>query len=482
MPTLVAIVGRPNVGKSTLFNRLVGERRAIVHDRPGVTRDRLYGTFTHQDRTFTVMDTGGWEPAEPGTGLLATMRSQVEIAIDQADVLVLLLDRRAGLVPADQEVVALLRATRKPLLVAVNKVDEPRHEADLADFWRLGFDRLFPVSAEHGRGIFDLLDAVAAAVPPPPEEPDLPPEGEPIADVEAAWETGALDDAAADPEEGEPSDPPRAGPVEIRIAILGRPNIGKSTLANRLIGEDRHLVHDAPGTTMDAVDSVFEAEGHRFRLVDTAGIRRRARISDRLETVAVSLAIRSIERCHLTLLLVDALEGPSLQDARLAHLVEERGRGLVILVNRWDLVRDRADRTSRVLEDEIRTAMPHAAWAPLLYTSALTGKGCGRIIPTVLKVWSGFTRRVPTPELNRFLGHVEATQPPPQRFHHPVRLLYLAQTRVRPPTFTLISNTPEGIPDGYRRFLERRIRETWDFGGTPVRLHLRRRRKPGAPR
>ncbi|MBN1335798.1 MAG: ribosome biogenesis GTPase Der [Deltaproteobacteria bacterium] len=480
MPTIVAIVGRPNVGKSTLFNRIVGQRRAIVHDRPGVTRDRLYGSFVHAGRPFVVMDTGGYEPSEPGVSLLAAMRTQVEAAIAEADVLLLVLDRTTGLLPADEEVVALLRATEKPLLVGVNKVDEPRHENDLADFWSLGFDRLFAVSAEHGRGIGDLLDAVAEVASTPIDA--LEPEDFPDDDGEGLAVESEEGDADTDLDESESQEASGVGPPEIRIAILGRPNVGKSTLANRLVGEDRHLVHDAPGTTMDAVDSVFEAMGHRFRLVDTAGIRRRARIDDRLESVAVSLAIRSIERCHLSLLLVDAVEGASVQDARLAHLVADRGRALVFLVNRWDLVRDRPDRTARILEDEIRTAIPHATWAPILYTSARTGKGCQRIVPVVLKAWSGFARRIPTPDLNRFLGRLEATQPPPQRFHHPVRLLYLAQTRVRPPTFALVSNTPEGIPDAYRRFLERRIRETWDFEGTPIRIHVRRRRKIGAPR
>jgi GTP-binding protein len=456
MVATIAIVGRPNVGKSTLFNRLLGEKRAIVHDRPGVTRDRNYASLSWYGRTLVLVDTGGFEPE--GEGLLGAMRAQVHAAIAEADVLLFVLDRKSGLTPPDELAASILRCAKKPVIVAVNKVDAQPHEDELGDFWRLGFPDLHPVSAEHGRGIEALMEAVTAALPPAGEQ-----EPEPCDDDGE----GAGDDAR---------------PAEIRIAILGRPNIGKSTLANRLIGEERHLVHDAPGTTVDAIDSTFEALGQRWRLVDTAGIRRRARIHDALEGFAVAQAIRTIERCHLVLLMLDGTEPPSTQDARLAHLAADRGRGILLAINRWDLVRTLTDRSASVVEAELERALPHLAWAPRLYTSALTGKGCQRILPSALGVFEQFNKRIPTPELNRFLREIEASTPPPQRHHHPVRMHYVAQSRVRPPTFALFCNTPEGLAESYRRFLVNSLRARFGFEGCPVRLQVRQKRKPGPPR
>ena len=454
MVATIAIVGRPNVGKSTLFNRLLGERKSIVHDRPGVTRDRNYGTFEWHDRLLMLVDTGGFEPE--GEGLLGAMRAQVRAAMDEADVLIFVLDRKTGLTPPDSLAAEILRTCGKPVIMAVNKVDHPNHEDEIGEFWKLGFGELYPLSAEHGRGLHGLMTAVLDQLPPP-----LPGEASDVVELEGR--------------EGAPADQP----YELRVAILGRPNIGKSTLANRLIGADRHLVHDAPGTTMDAVDSTFEAHERTWRIVDTAGIRRKARIDDAVEGFAVSRAIRTIERCHLVFLMLDGTQPPATQDARLAHLAVDRGRAVIVVLNRWDLVRPMPDRNATVVEDELQQAFPHLTWAPRMFISALTGKGCHRLLPKALEIFEQFDRRIPTPELNRLLREIENTNPPPQRHHHPVRMHYVSQTRVRPPTFAFFSNSPDGISTPYRRYLANTIRARFGFEGTPLRVHIKQKRKSG---
>jgi len=456
MAPVIAIVGRPNVGKSTLFNRMIGRRQALVDDRPGVTRDRNYGTAEFNNREFILIDTGGFEPdlAQLDEGdMFRTVRSQAEAAVAEADVLLFVVDRAAGLTPADKLTADILRkhlgdadATHRLLLV-VNKCDGASHDHDAAEFWALGFDEMVCVSAEHGRNIYELWDAVL---------PRLPEGG------------GAIDE---DADTG-----------EVRIAVLGRPNIGKSTLINRLLGEDRHVVHDMPGTTLDAVDSVMQTDEGPIRLVDTAGIRRKARIADPLETYATLRAIKSVERCHVTLLMVNGEEGPSKQDARLAALIEDRGRACIIVINRWDEVQKMPDRNSGVLQDELEVELGHIDWAPVLYISALTGKGCHRILPLVRKVWKQFEKRVTTGQLNKFLEDALHAHSPPQRHHHPIRLNYMTQVRIRPPTFVIWSNTPDGIKPPYKRYLGNRLRDKYGFEGTPLRLQFRKKRKPGEPR
>ncbi len=444
---VLAIVGRPNVGKSTLFNRLVGFKKAVVHDRPGVTRDRLYEQTELQGRDVLVVDTGGFEP-RTDSDLLAAMRTQTLIAIEEASVIILVMDAQSGKTPADDEVAEILRRCETPVVVAINKVDGPRHEDLMSDFWTLGFDELFPVSAEHGRGIFEVVDRALAHLPeaPPVEMTD-------------------------DGQESQGEDAP------IKVAVIGRPNIGKSTLINQLLGENRHVVDDQPGTTMGPVDSSLMVGDREIILMDTAGVRRRSRIGDRLERFVSLRAIRAIERCHITLLMIDGTIGLTDQDARLAQLVIERGRGLILLVNKWDLIKDVEDINSKVIDDQIYLKMPHASWSPYLFISAKTGKGLKRLFPIVESVFKEMNRRVPTPQLNRFLTTALDEHTPPQRHHHPVRIYYMAQTRVRPPTFVFFSNTPEGIKPAYRRYLANRLRHHYGFGGTPLRLHFKPRRK-----
>ncbi len=450
---VVAIVGRPNVGKSTLFNRLVGSRKAVVHDRPGVTRDRLYEECDLLDRRVLLIDTGGLEP-EPDTDLLAAMRAQSLVAVEEADVIVLLVDGRAGWTPADDDVAALLRVSGKPVVLAVNKIDGPRHEDLAADFYATGIEPLVTVSAEHGRGVYELCEAIVERLPDSPQD-DVE-IGVPIEQAEAEGARGP-----------------------IRIAVIGRPNIGKSTLVNRLLGEDRHLVHDAPGTTMDPVDSPLSVDGRDYVLVDTAGVRRKARIGDPLERFVSLRAIHAIERCHVTLLLIDATVGPTEQDARLVRLVESRGRALILVINKWDLARHRDDIDVRSVEEDLQRKLPHADWAPHLFISAKTGKGVYRILAEVERVYAEFDKRIPTSRLNRWLEATVDQHTPPQRHHHPVRLYYATQARVRPPTIAIFSNTPDGVPEAYRRYLVRRLREDFGFVGTPIRLHLKKRRKLG---
>ena len=467
---VVAIVGRPNVGKSTLFNRLVGFKKSAVHDRPGVTRDRLYEKAEGLGREFLVVDTGGIEPAVE-TDLHRRMRQQVVIAIEEANVIVFLVDGRAGFTPADIEVADLLRRSHKPVVMAINKLDGPRHEELMADFWACGFDPMLPVSAEHGRGIYELLEAVIERMPPAPATPETAEE------THDSWEKVA-ENADEETRVVGLDDVIRA----IHVAVLGRPNIGKSTLMNRLLGEERHVVHDAPGTTTDPVDSELEIDGRKYVLVDTAGVRRKSRIEDDLERWISLRAIEAIERCHISLLMIDGTVGITDQDAKLAQLVAERGRALILLFNKWDAVNGLEDVDASTIEDQIRTQLPHATWAPHLFISALTGKGVHRILPMVEEVFKNFNRHIGTPEVNRFLERVLATHTPPQRYHRPVRLYYAAQTRVRPPTVVFFSNSPDGVVPAFRQFLSNRLREEYNFGGSPIRLHFRERRKIGEPK
>ena len=449
MIPVVAIVGRPNVGKSTLFNRLTRSRQALVDDRPGVTRDRHYGIARDGDLEILLIDTGGFEP-DPDDNLFVSVREQAELAIQEADLVLFVVDQQAGRTPTDDQTAAVLRKAASKnkkdpqVLLIVNKCDNDQAEVNAADFWGLGLDNMLCISAEHGRGAFDLWETIAQHLP----------------------EQTITDETDDDDR-------------EIRVAVLGRPNIGKSTLVNRLIGDDRHVVHDAPGTTMDAVDSVVNIDGQQYRFIDTAGIRRRAKIDDKLEVFAATRAIRCIERCHIILLVMDATQPVSHQDARLAALIEDRGRGVLMLFNKWDKVSPDPERNVRVVDDERDQRLPHLKWARSLYISALTGKGCRLILPEIQRIYKEFDKRIKTSELNAFLEAALDAYSVPQKNNRPVKLNYMTQARVRPPSFVVWANTPEGVPTSYKRYLENRLRDAYGFEGTPIRIAFRQKRRPG---
>ncbi len=450
MLPVVAIVGRPNVGKSTLFNRLTRSRQALVDDRPGVTRDRHYGIARDGDLEVLVIDTGGFE-LDPEDKLFLSVRDQAELAIQEADLILFVVDQVAGRTPTDDETAAVLRKAASksekdpPVLLVVNKCDNTEAEVNAADFWGLGIDNMLCISAEHGRGAHDLWLLIEKHLP----------------------------DASRGPEADQEDED------EIRVAVLGRPNIGKSTLVNRLIGDERHVVHDAPGTTMDAIDSVVNIDGQQYRFIDTAGIRRRSKIDDRLEVFAATRAIRCIERCHIILLVLDATQSVAHQDARLAALIEDRGRGVLILFNKWDQVTPDPERNVRVVDDERDQRLPHLKWARSLYISALTGKGCGHIMPEIRRIYSEFDKRIKTSELNAFLEAAIDAYSVPQKNNRPVKLNYMTQARVRPPSFVVWANTPDGVPTSYKRYLENRLRDAYGFEGTPIRIAIRQKRRPG---
>jgi len=422
----------------------------LVDDQPGVTRDRHYGIARDGDFEILVIDTGGFEP-NPEDPLFLTVRQQAEAAISEADLILFVVDQQAGRTPTDDETAGVLRKAASkneknpPVLLVVNKCDNDAAEINAADFWGLGIESMLCISAEHGRGSSDLWGLIA--------------------------ENLANSSASTEEESEEPN--------EIRVAVLGRPNIGKSTLVNRLIGEDRHVVHDAPGTTMDSIDSVVEIGGQQYRFIDTAGIRRRSKIDTRLEVFAATRAIRCIERCHIILLVVDATEPIAHQDARLAALIEDRGRGVLILFNKWDRVSPDPERNVRVVDDERDQRLPHLKWARALYISALTGKGCGLILDEIQRIYGEFDKRIKTSELNNFLEAAIDAYSVPQKNNRPVKLNYMTQTRVRPPSFVVWANSPDGVPTSYKRYLENKLRDAYGFGGTPIRISIRQKRRPG---
>ncbi len=437
-PPVIAIVGRPNVGKSTLFNRLTGSRAALVDNQPGVTRDRIYGRFDWLGMEWAVVDTGGFDPA-PGEDIMAAMRRQTEFGINESDAVLLLMDGKEGLSPADREVADILRRQDKPVICAVNKVDVPSHEERVYEFYELGFEPVFGVSATHGHGIDDLLDHLVERLPGIPEEF----------------------------ESTEDSIP--------RIAVIGRPNAGKSTLVNALLGEERHLVHESPGTTRDSIDSLVVMSSRPYLFVDTAGMRRKSRIDDRLERYATMRALKSMERCHLALLMIDSTEGIVDQDAKLAGLAVDRGRAVMIVFSKWDLVEDKEARR-RELEEQVADRLPHAAFAPVLTVSSFEGRRLGRLPVLIREVLDEYNKRIGTGELNRrFEQWIEANPPP--LGHAPLKLFYMSQTGVRPPTFVVFVNEPKRVKEAYKRYLANRIRETYGFPGCPLRLFFRARKK-----
>jgi GTP-binding protein len=472
---LIAIVGRPNVGKSTFYNRLIGGRPALVHDTPGLTRDRRYGRFEYFGRALRVVDTGGLDPEAEKDVIGAGIHRQARAALEEADIVLFVVDATAGITPLDHEVASMLRKLDKPLLVCANKVDHAKHEALTGELFALGLGEVYPVSAVHGRGIDDVLDAVIerlglpAPEPEPEDDEDAPYEDEADEDQadEGEGDEGEEDDGAEDDGPAVWSDAgAERGPL--RVALVGKPNAGKSSLMNRLVGSERSLVHHVPGTTTDPVDTPFELGGKPYVLVDTAGIRRRARVEAEIEKLAVFMALSQIERADVVVLVIDASEGLSEQDARLAGIAEEHGRAVVVALNKVDMLPGAG--AGRTVTRQAQEALHFMPYAPIALISALRGDGVADLMATVDRAAEQHAQRVSTAELNRFFAEVCETHPPPLHHGREVRIHYLTQGGVRPPTFLLWANRPMGVAPSYRRFLINQLRARYGFEGTPVRL------------
>lgn len=439
-PTVV-FVGRPNVGKSTLFNRLTGTRRSIVAPVAGTTRDVITHPAAWEDRAVRLTDTGGlFGASQDPLHVLVVERGQRALA--EADLIVMVADGREGLVSGDQEVARAARATGVPVILAINKMDDRRARDGALELYRLGFDPVVEVSAEHGMGMAELMDAVLAKLPNAPR-------------------------AEADD----------TGPPETSVAIVGRPNAGKSSLVNRLLQEERMIVSEVPGTTRDSVDSLLTWHRKHFRIVDTAGIRRPGRVakSGQVETLSVMLAKRAIERADVVVLVLDAIEGPTDQDGAIAGAAVDAGRGLIVVANKWDLMKVHGQEGSKVFDENLRYQLKFLDFAPILHISAKTGERTGKLLETIEKVSAARAIRVPTGELNRFIERITTAHPPVSPGNRNVRVLYAAQTGVAPPAFVLFTNVATKFHFSYERFLENRLRDEYGFFGTPIRISVRRR-------
>jgi len=434
---IVAVVGRPNVGKSTFFNRVLGRRIAIVEDQPGVTRDRNFSLAEWAGRSFWIVDTGGLitDDQEPMT---SAIREQVMVALEEADALVFVVDGKVGPHPLDEKIAGLLRRTDLPVVLAVNKMDRMPEDTSHNDFWTLGLGEPHPVSSISGKGSGDLLDAVVAALPEAPGE---------------------------EAKEG-----------AIQVAVIGKPNVGKSSFINRLLNQNRLVVSDVAGTTRDSIDTPMRYHGHDLVFIDTAGLRRQARIKENLEYYSTLRTERAIERADVCLLLIDATEELHVQDMKVAEKAWEAGRGLIIVVNKWDLV-EKETNTAAAFERHLRERAPSLRWVPVVFTSALTGQRVHNTLDMILEVAEERKRRVPTSVVNEALESLAARQQPPHLHGRPVRLLYGTQAAVEPPTFVIFTTQPKGITESYARYLHNGFRERWSFTGTPIRLRFRGRRE-----
>jgi GTP-binding protein len=465
MKPLVAIVGRPNVGKSTFFNRMIGERVAIVEDLPGTTRDRLYGDTEWNGRVFTLIDTGGLEfgdipvgqvglNGQPGD-LMNHVQAQAELAIEEADMIVLLVDARTGITAADEEVAALLRRSAKPVILAANKADNAARRLDAVEFYSLGLGEPIPISSLQGTGTGDLLDRIVEELPEPDEEG----------------------------EEAEDETP--------RIAIVGRPNVGKSSLLNAILGMPRSIVSDIPGTTRDSIDTSFEFKGQKLRLIDTAGIRRRGRVGPGIEKFSVLRSERAIDRCDIALMLIDASEGLTAQDTHIAGLIDEQAKGVIVVVNKWDLAQEqhRNEREGKYADpdQEIQSAeryrkqlaedLKFIPYAPILFASAKTGYHVQSILEAILNIAQMRYLRIPTAKLNETIQEAVRRHSPTVFKNKVLKIYYATQARVNPPTFIFFVNDTEAVHFAYTRYLENRLREAFSFRGTAIRLQFRPRSK-----
>ncbi len=432
---VMAIVGRPNVGKSTLFNRIVGTRLAIVQDQPGITRDRIYAPAEWLSKSFRVVDTGGLEVGEVDE-ITKRIRAQVELAIDEAQAIVFVVDGLAGATPADEEIAQWLRVAGKPVVVAVNKLDNPKRISLAYDFYELGFSTVIAISAEHSTGIGDLLEEVFKHFPS---------------------ELAEAEDADA-----------------VKMAVIGRPNVGKSSLVNALLGEDRVLVSDVAGTTRDAIDTPLEWEGQSFLLMDTAGMRKRGKVYEATEKYSVLRALKAIERCDVAVLVIDGKDGIIEQDKHIAGYALDAGKALVVAVNKWDVV-EKDDKTAQEFEKKFRAQFPFLVWAPLVFISAKTGRRVVRVLETVALVAENHAMRISTSTVNALVQDAVAITPPPTDRGKRLKILYATQVSVKPPTFAVFVNHADLMHFSYERYLENKLREAFGFAGTPIRLVIRQR-------
>jgi GTP-binding protein len=434
---IIAIIGRPNVGKSRLFNRLLGKRVAIVEHQPGVTRDRNYALCDYLGRSFTVVDTGGLDLTIRG-GIMAQVREQATRAIQESDLLLFVMDGKEGITSVDQEILRLLRHASKTVFYVVNKIDSPKDEKRMYDFYRLGVDSLYPVSAEHGYGVAELLDQIIKVLPP----------------------------------SDQPAEPPSELP---KIAVVGRPNVGKSTLVNTILGEERLLTSEIPGTTRDSIDTLVEYKGRNYVFVDTAGIRRRGRIESGVEYFSVSRALKTLERCDMALLLLDGQEGVVEQDTKIAGQILKLGKGCILLINKWDL-QEKEPQAMERFRTELARRFAFLSYAPTLFLSALTGKNIPQAFALIDQVMMAYTQRITTADLNRFFEATVKSHPPPSYRGRRVKLYYFTQAETRPPVFVTFCNYPAGVPAPYLRYLENQLRATFGFVGVPIKILVRKKR------
>ncbi|MFH2063981.1 MAG: ribosome biogenesis GTPase Der [Pseudomonadota bacterium] len=435
MKPIVAIVGRPNVGKSTFFNRITRKKDALVDNYPGVTRDRHYGDATWNDVAFSIVDTGGFARDEEDV-LAEKIRSQIGLAIDDADVVVLVLDGKGGISPFDSELIGLLRKVSIPVFYVVNKIDGEEKESELYDFYQLGLDDLYPVSAEHGYGIPDFLDKLVSVLPSSRQN---------------------------DPVE-----------EEISIAVIGRPNAGKSSLINKILREDRLVVSNVPGTTRDSIDSLCEISGKQYRLIDTAGIRRKGRVSEKLEKFSIIKALRSLDRCDVALIVIDAAEGITEQDIHVAGYAHERGCGSIFLLNKWDLV-EKDNKTEKRYYEQLRMDAKFLYFAPAVTISALTGLRVSKIFQLVEAVYQQYATRIGTGMINRIIERAIEKNEPPMHKGKRLKFYYTSQVSTKPPTFVVFANYPDAVHFSYQRYLVNQIREHAGLDKTPIRLFFRLR-------
>ncbi len=437
MKPLIAIVGRPNVGKSTLFNRLSETKKAIVIDEPGATRDRNYGESSWNGKQFRIVDTGGYEPLSKEL-ILEQMRRQTTGAIEEAQAIIFLLDGGTGMTPADEEIAHILRRTKKPVFYVVNKIDSMKQEPKAFDFYRLGVDRIYTVSSQHGLGVGDLLDDLVETIPE-------------VVEVEEEER-------------------------RIRIAVTGRPNVGKSSLVNALLGYERTIVNTTPGTTRDPIDTPFDVGDRKYTLIDTAGIRKKSRISRKLEHYSVVSVLKTLDRCDLSLMLIDAEDGVTDQDAKIAGLAYERGVATIIIINKWDLIeKDNSTLGKHILH--VQDNLKYLSFAPIITISALTGQRVPKIFDIIDDVYEQYTRRVTTGVLNKSLADFMEKMPPARFRGKANTIAYATQTSIKPPTFVLFAREPKAIHFSYERFLANRIREDLGFDKVPIRLFFRKKGK-----